>query len=267
MSNRNIIEAIILMVTIFMGALLNAENQEVIHNFVSAHQSIAAAIIGSVIASTIAVAGWICAYYFNNKVQEKRLKSDIMNTARKETVEAIREYQKWLMKVITDLDDMMDGIKNNYSKPWLQVFDEHRRQYPNSWNETLDDYQILFPETAEVGIKLQYRSIEIDKFLSDTHFDLLTPTMFEPNSANKVDMLKEYEFYRSYVMNQFGLMEDLRIYLQNRCLSEITGNKVPERDITDESLPHIFITNKGLLDIKNNSMGVRWLVQEIQKNS
>jgi len=36
-----------------------------------------------------------------------------------------------------------------------------------------------------------------------------------------------------------ALMEDLRIYLQNLCLSSFTGNKIPERKPKKSSLPRL----------------------------
>jgi len=51
------------------------------------------------------------------------------------------------------------------------------------------------------------------------------------------------------VFDQQHLVEDIRIYLQNICLSSITGNKIPERKPLDPSLPRLAPDEQGNLQI------------------
>lgn len=256
MSRRNIIEAIILMVVILIGALFNIENQEIICKFISTYQSIAAAIIGSIIASTIAVIGWICAYYFNNKVQNQRLRNDITNTARNEITKSIREYQSWLMDVQSLIEQISNKNSSEDAKNILKV--------KHFWNQYLEDYEILFPETAKIRVQLMDRNTDIMELISI--LDVSVYAFFE--LINKDNIRRENA--AGYVLDQVCLMEDLRIYLQNRCLGEITGNKVPGRELRDISVPKIVTNKDGLLEIENNNVGITevgLMIQNLKKGN
>ena len=57
------------------------------------------------------------------------------------------------------------------------------------------------------------------------------------------------------LLDQIALTEDLRIHFQNKCLSEITGNKIPQRKPKDVNLPVLIADAKGNL-----------LISEAKKN-
>ncbi|MGB2803502.1 MAG: hypothetical protein WBD64_01225 [Candidatus Zixiibacteriota bacterium] len=48
---------------------------------------------------------------------------------------------------------------------------------------------------------------------------------------------------------QQALVEDLRLYLQNLCLSSFTGNRIPERKPEDSFLPRLVEDKDGNLRI------------------
>lgn len=257
MSIRSVIEVIILMVVILIGAIFNVESKIIISKFLSDHQSIAAAIIGSIIVSIIATVGWFCAYYFNNKAQDKRLKNDITNTARKEITEALREYKKSLSEISSEISGLKFLIDNNFDINWQEKLVKYSSMFyslTNVWNQTLEDYQILFPETKKVRIQLQYRNIELSNLLTEFDHDLMLYTRDTYNKVQvKVLIEKANITILDYILDQICLMEDLRIYLQNHSLSQITGNKVTERQPLDPSTPKIIMNKEtGLLEINNN---------------
>ncbi len=268
MSIRSVMETIILMVAILMGAIFNAESKVIIYNFIVEYQFIAAAIIGSIIAATIAVVGLFCAYYFNNKVQEQRLKNDIMNTARQEITEALREYQTSLSEINKEISDLDFLIDNDID--WQEKLVEYRRMFHSVttvWHQILEDYQILFPETKNVIIQLQNRDVEISNLLTEFHHDLMLYTQENYNKVQVKAIIRKANItIVDYILDQIYLMKDLRIYLQNRSLSPIIRNTVRERQLIDPSTPKIIMNiHTGLLEINNNVAGITQMGKEIFK--
>jgi hypothetical protein len=234
------------------GILFNAENKIIISNFISNNQSIAAAVIGSIIASGIAVAGWIFIYYFNNKIQEKRLKNDITNIARTEITAAIREYERCLIEVESELDTLKYTINPHLKmEEYFKIF--HQKKI--LWNQKLEDYQMLFPEVESVRIELQHRDIELMQMLMEIRKKLFLAVQ----TKDGINELAESNYINntiSYMLDQIGLMDDLRKYLQNRCLGEITGNSVNKRNPKGITVPQIIINKDSkALEIYNNVTG------------
>lgn len=246
MRKRDFIEITIVLFVILTGSL--SKNEVLL--FVKDYQSIVAAIIGSTIASTIAVIGWFRAYEFNNKVQNQRLKNEITNTARNEITKSIREYQIWLMDVRKFIESISNENSSEEAKNILKV--------KHFWNQYLEDYEILFPEIAKIRVQLMDRNTEIMGLISE--LDVSVYSFFELMKEKNMGR----EFPAGYVLDQVCLMEDLRIYLQNRCLGEITGNRVPDRDPRDKSVPKIVTNKDGLLEIENNTVGITKLSLIIQ---
>lgn len=219
----------------------------------------------SIISMLIVVAGWFFTYYFNNKVQDRRLKNDITNTARKEITQASREYQEWLNHIHSHLLWVKNSsfanqeIMSNFDK-WNSLYSRS----PSAWNTTLENYAILFPETQKVRVQLQDRDIEIGQMLLGIHEKFLAARY-----TGKIDGLmgllnQVQDNPLDYISDQICLMIDLNTYLQNKCLGEITGNAIPARLPRDPMLPLIEM-NDGMLEIKNNRVGITKVGQMIQK--
>lgn len=262
------------MVAISLGALFNFENKTIICKFLSEHQSIVAALIGSIVASTIVAVGWFCTYYFNNKAQDKKLKNDITNTARTEIIEAAREYQQNLRKINGEISGLKFLIDNDFAINWQEKLLKYNHMFyslDNIWNQTLEDYQIIFPETKDVTIQLQNRDVEISNLLIEFDRDLMLYTGDIYNESQIKSLIEKANItILGYILDQIGLMEDLRRYLLNSSLSQITKNKILDRQPLDPSTPRI-IMNKdtGLLEIYNNVVGITKIgkrIQEYNKN-
>lgn len=275
MSIRSFIETIVLMVAIALGAVFNFENKTILCKFLAEHESIVAALIGSMIAATIVGVGWFCAYTFHHKVQEKKLKNDIISIARKEIIEAAQDYQKNLRKINREISGLKFLIENNFEINWQEKLLTYNHMFyslPDIWKQTLEDYQILFPETEDVRIQLHHRDVEISNLLIEFDRDLMLYTRDIYNESQiKCLVDKANITILGYILDQIGLMEDLQRYLRNCFLSQITSNKILERQPLDPSTPRIIMNyDTELLEIYNNVVGVTEIgkrIQEYNKNS
>lgn len=255
MNHRDSFVLIVIGTLILIGALFNVEAKDSTKSFITAYQSITAAVI----AALIAICGWYYSYAFNNKVQDRRLRNDITNVARLEITKNIREYQDWLSRargLISALGNQNDLIQK------LIDLENLKDQIPVTWNASLEDYQILFPETEKVRVQLQERSIEIAQMIFDIFLSLEYASI---QGDNKIGTIKDEAalFILDYMLDQISLLEDLRIFLQNKCFSEITGAKIPEREPRDISVPKI-ISKNGLLEIQNNLSGITTIGKMLQ---
>ena len=117
------------------------------------------------------------------------------------------------------------------------------------WVFCLEEYEVLFPKTAECRKDLleRHRKIQkyLDSFLQDLQSDFVKPVALE----QRKDAIEKAKSNIGVVDDQLSLMEDLRIYLQNLCLSSFTGNKIPERKPEDLSLPRLVQDKRGNLHI------------------
>lgn len=212
------------------------------------------AIIAAIIASLIAIAGWFGAYLFNNKVQDRRLKNDITNTARNEITKGIREYQDWLSKAdsvitLSQPSDLFEKIKILINTD------------TNSWNRSMEDYEILFPYAEKVRVQLQDRAIDIDRMLSIVQTNVV---FFSKDEMNEI-IKQARDQFSPHIQDQIALFEDLRRELQNYCLREITGNKIPPRKPRDTSVPQIIMNKEGILEIANNVVGITDWGKQLQQ--
>ncbi len=213
----------------------------------------------------IVVAGWYFTYRFNNKVQDRRLRNDIVNTARQEITKACREYQHWLNSLHSHLTWVTN---NNYDRSAsvdsdFNKWNDLREQRFMTWNALLEDYAILFPETKKIRVQLQDRDIEIGQLLMNIHMSFLA-AKHEGLTKPLQDLLKSTPNNAiEYISDQMCLMIDLNVYMQNRCLGEITGNKIQPRSPRDTTVPKIVIKN-GVLEIENNVVGITAIGRLIQ---
>ncbi|MFC1731040.1 hypothetical protein ACFL6I_11965 [candidate division KSB1 bacterium] len=224
--------------------------------------------IDLIITVVIAVAGWITTHILNNKANEKKFLNNIKNDARIEIVKAIRDYQNWLSGVsrrISELRIALISIKNNLPVNWIQITTDNSRLFfndrrMNDWNLLLEENQILFPKTAKCREELQDIQLNIFNYTKDLQSSLQKEIAMayisnrNRNTANPEfikwleDTVENAERYKE-LYNMQALMEDLRIYLQNYCLSAVTGEKVPKRIPKNKLLPRIIENYEGNLII------------------
>lgn len=136
----------------------------------------------------------------------------------------------------------------------------------------LEDYEIIFPEIENVRIQLYHRQLDLLGLLGEFDRGLKQYINAESDKSQINCFIEDSSIIiQRHILDQICLMEDLRKYLQNRTLSQITGNKIPERKPLDLSVPKI-VMNKtiGLLEIQNNDIGKSSygkIINDIDKNN
>lgn len=205
------------------------------------------------VAVGIAIIGWLANHWLSLRAQEKKFLNDIKNDTRLKISEAIRDYQEWL----SGLENYFQTLELTLKKPQLGLpidwayeysrFHEVTKASPKMWNWLLEEHRILFPETTKVRVILQRRDFEISHIILWFQMEFWSHRDNPQDDLyNKFQILNEVKRWTGYIGDQSCLVHDLRIYLQNRTLSDITGNQVPERKPAEGTLCRI---SKGLNDM------------------
>jgi hypothetical protein len=208
-----------------------------------------------IIAVIIAVLGWIITHALTIRAQNKNFINQVINHARIQITEAIRDYQDWLNKVHVKISAASFDVvleEQGVSVDWWKKIAEFREELltdrsSSRWILRLEEYEIIFPETAECRRDLLDRQRQIRKYLGLFLKELLSGSIDPAALQKRKKATEKAEEDSEIVLDQLALMEDLRIYLQNRCLSSFTGNKVPERNPEDLSLPRLVKDENGNL--------------------
>lgn len=197
----------------------------------------------------IVVVGWIVAYLFNVRAQNKLFKNQVLNDARREIVAAIRDYEDWLGHVHVEiLSHQLDLTMEGYGFPpnWQQKMFAFRELAVSGkwipWLTRLEEHEILFPETHECRAQLMNRQETIREKITD-------PLMMTVSPEQWKSAMEKVKNDKNILFDQITLMEDLRNHIQNICLSSITGNKIPERKPLDPSYPRISLDPRGNLQV------------------
>ena len=183
----------------------------------------------------LSIGGWIVVYLLTIRAQNKNFLNQVTENARISLMEGMKDYQMWLGKVIGDLRSSIERRyqSRGYSEPVIQHLRELLHKYEMRWAFLLEEYESLFPKTREVRRELLKQHMKI---------------ISEANEIIKTN--KENENLPKFIENQMKLIQDLRIYLQNKCLSSFTGHKVPKRNLGDSNTPRIFEDKDGILRIR-----------------
>lgn len=231
------------------------------------------AVCGWIVTIFIAVLGWIATHYLTIKAQKDAFLNQITNDARLDLTKTITEYQDWLGEVSNavcgvnvDIALQERGIPADCVQNWQQkhtkfskLFFSGRRS--DEWMFRLVEHRILFPKIDGCLDDLAPRQKQITESLSSFLEEL--PSGFEkpPDLENRKKAIEKIQNKCiDILVSQGALMWDLRDYLQNLCLSSLTGNKIPTRKPKDASLPRLVEDNDGNLRVvtekKTKSTGV-----------
>jgi hypothetical protein len=211
----------------------------------------------SIIALVIAISGWIVTYIFTIRAQNKNFINQVINHARIEITRAIRDYQDWLGAVhveIFNIDYKFILEEQNFSVDWLKRRAELGELFFSGrsaleWIFRLEEHEILFPKTAKCRKDLVVRQEQILEYLRSFLHELPSGFGKPPDFNQRKEAIKKAQNNAGIIVDQLALMEDLRIYLQNLCLSSFTGNKIPERKPKKSSLPRLVQDEGGNLHI------------------
>lgn len=199
------------------------------------------AVCGWIVIIFIAVLGWIATHILTIRAQNKAFLNQIINEARLQIIGAIRDYQDWLDEVSNAICGInvdiffqertaLGKVVHNWQKhtKFSELFFSDRRS--DEWMFRLIEHRILFPKIDGCLDDLAPRQEQITKSLSS--FLEEPPSGFEkpPDLKNRKKAIeKTQNNCIGILVSQDALMWDLRNYLQNLCLSSVTGNRVPTR--------------------------------------
>jgi len=211
------------------------------------------------VAIGIAVAGWVATHILTLRAQRKTLRLQVLDRARNEITRELRAAQAWCGKVVTmvmiaatnlEFESRGAGVDWKYQ---AQQALELLRTSPADWLMRLEEYEILFPETAAVRERLAGRQRAIFERVSKSSGDLSSSAFGLNSLQDRQALFHQGETWLADVHDQSALLEDLVVHLQNEALSAITDRRIPTRIPRDPKLPKIVKGQDGLLWIEPDS--------------
>ena len=185
----------------------------------------------AIVSVGVSLLGWAISYLFTVRAQRKQLRDVIMNKARLEVAGKITSYKQWLSDVDMALGRLAceaDFDRNSVTirlplprsgNQWDHLVSAfHDLVYsPDglSWGLSLEEHEILFPESKKVLLVLDARHGAFWDPLADCSFCL------DPRSASPYELLprREQAVERARALiglrsEQMLLMQDLAVHLQ-----------------------------------------------------
>ena len=238
----------------------------------------------------LTLGGWFIGARLSERSQQRLFLHKVLDDARHKVVAAIRREEDWArevsylgfdfqgqrqMRAALREIDARRSTKNAAGDPqvarllresaatldrafWLKQNRKGRQALfanPGSADLVLvlEEHELLFPETRHVRSQLGL-------FSSDRIISLYSTLLADLMSDDRRDAAIEAMVARRGRNADYqALLEDLRIHVQNRALSEITGHQVPQRQPRDPNVPIMVTRADGLLDILER--GQSWPVR------
>jgi len=209
------------------------------------------------ITAVLTIVGWLAVYILTLRAQDKSLRNQIVDRARIEITDRIRDAQGWLSRLgatVSSLEIAANLEEKGYPTNWLERCAEvggyiSSHDEVHAWNRRMEEYLILFPECSEVRVELGARTRSILQALSEFHSKLLSTAGDRGSGAARRELFAGMDSIRESCWDLATLLEDLRIHLQNVSLQAITGNRVPARKPPDPKVPRMEQGHDGHLAI------------------
>jgi hypothetical protein len=206
-----------------------------------------AAVIVACIAVVVSIIGWFVVYRLNTKAQREYLFYQILNETRIIITGSIREYQEWLMNVVSVLENfhkyMGPSLWPQHGERIIRLFFEDARA--SKWMERLEEHLALLPEVSRCGVELIDRQHEISKFLKDL-IDRIGQ-----GETERVVAICEGQAKQMFLRNQLFLVNQLLLYIRNYCLSAISKQASAALLESTEAGPYLGKDADGNLHIIN----------------
>lgn len=199
------------------------------------------------------VIGWVATYALSLRAQTRNLRLQVLDRARNEITKALHTAESWFSEIIgTVTAQSMLAVAPEMAvgrdwKPTISKFVSLLERAPYEWIFRLEDYEILFPETAAVRERLVGRQREIQGALSRFSSAFMTIAHGESPNIPMAELFEKAATWMADVYDQQALLGDLAVHLQNAALSKITGRSVPARIPRDTTLPKIVQGEDALL--------------------
>ena len=206
---------------------------------------------------SIAVAGWLVSHALALRAQRQNLQNQVLDRARVEITKGIRDYQNLLSEVsagIRALNFGMSMVKAGVAFDFQARAEEmaalhQRKRDMRAWSISLENYQILFPETVRARFRLDRRGLKVMMALGPIANDLLRLSLGKPTPEEFQRIITDAEKVLPDIEDLAALLEDLRIHLQNVTLSKIMDRRVPARLPLDPKVPRIAFASDGQLEV------------------
>lgn len=205
----------------------------------------------------VSVVGWVVMYMLTVKAQDRQLVNQLLNQARVEITKAIRDYQDWLGEVHSAiLTAHFPLLAEKWGSPvdWLEISADCAKLFYSAqgradWASCLEEYHILFPDTGKCRVELLNRHMEIHELLTSFLRELDGVSCDANAAEERRHIISKAQAKSGALMDQTGLMQDILVHLQNRCLGHLTGARVPDRQPKNVSSPVILADENGTLRI------------------
>lgn len=209
-----------------------------------------------IIGISIAVAGWLANHFLSIRAQNKSFMNQIINNARIELNESIKEYIKWLddiLKAFVNINMTVNPyfgrkrheLDDNYSVVLTEFFKLLDRYFLHPpFINRLVEYETLFPQMKDARIYLnrQHNNLYI-------HFrQTMDKYKAENITSEKLRELTD-AFKSELVSAQDIALNDLLICIQNITIGKITGNKLEHPIYPTEKSSRIMTDENGNLII------------------
>jgi len=199
-----------------------------------------AAIISATISATVSVIGWLIAHGLTIRAQRKALQNQIINAARESVVHGIRKYQDWISDVkgfALRLNWAHDAEQSGIPQDWKHLAEEamalfYERDDSLGWIFSLEEYEIVFPETREVR-----------HYLQEKHRKIIIPAMGAMmdgilHAQNRPATLKR-DYWGEGLGDAAAVSEYLRVWIQNASLGKLLGRAQPMPEPTMAGLSRL----------------------------
>ncbi len=202
----------------------------------------------SVVGLVISITGWIVVHLLALRTQKLALINSMRNEGRLEITQRIREFHDCCNEIqsassLAFMDDSLlaAGADNPYRTRANRIRELCTDERLHLWQRSLEEYELLFPETANVRVELLHRSSRV--------FDemRLIADRYESGAADP--RTSELDAHASEIWDLVALTWDLLIYVQNKCIGDLVGKHIPARQVTSPELPKIATKANGQLEI------------------
>ncbi len=206
------------------------------------------------------VLGWGVAFGFALRAQRRNLRNQILDRARGEIVDAVRDAQLWIASVDKPLltIQIADDVDRRTAPGWYEevilAADKPLSEADASgnqlrWSQQLEEYQILFPSLTAARAEIVNLHLDIHRRVNRLFVDgvIMVRNKFPINHAAVSQQVTEL---RELLLDEAALFEDVRVIVQNEALGEITRKRIPRRVPQDPEVPRLLIDEQGQYHIR-----------------
>jgi hypothetical protein len=204
----------------------------------------------------VVVVGWVVTHFLSLRSQTTNLRLQVLDRARNDITKELRSAESWcsqLIGILTAQSMLAEtpelAVRRDW-KPAIPKVVSLLEGAPYEWISRLEDYEILFPETAAVRERLVGRQREIHGELSRFSSAFMSLAYGERPDTPMAALFENAAKWIADVYDQQALLGDLGVHLQNAALSKIVGRTIPARIPRDAALPKIVRGKDGLLWIE-----------------